>query len=272
MTEHQNDLALDSDLPPERATAADVRNALITRYKPVNHVVLWEVADGTGASSRRFADAVAVGLWPSHGHPIEGIEIKVSRSDFLHEMKQPEKSQAIFQFCTRWWLACPKGMVKPTELPPSWGLLELTAAGTLRERVKAPTLTPEPMTMAFTCALLRRAAGRDDDMFSRWQKAEVERMRRDHEEWAKKQAELERDAWYRERRNSGELADEIFKATGIDLRGWQPAERAKKAIRFAMSNNFDNLTLDKITALREHLQRTVNLLGTFDGNLPEDDA
>lgn len=108
-----------------KITSAHIRAALLLRYPVGSHALLWEVANGTGGNTRRFADAVAIGLWPSHGHAIEGIEIKVSRSDLLNELKNPEKSQPVYQYCNRWWLACPKGMAIIDEIPQSWGLMEL---------------------------------------------------------------------------------------------------------------------------------------------------
>lgn len=146
-----------------KRTAEEVRAALRLRYPIDSHALLFEVADSTGYGRHRFADAIAVSLWKSHGHKIEGIEVKVSRSDFLNEMKQPQKSQPIFQYCHRWWLACPKDMVRPDELPPTWGLLELHDTG-LRQKVAAPKLDPVPLTVEFLASMLRRHAGHDEDM------------------------------------------------------------------------------------------------------------
>jgi hypothetical protein len=144
------------------ASSADVRNALKLRFPAGSHALMFEVAPATGGGTR-YADAVAVGLWASHGHLVQGIEIKVSRSDFLHEMKQPEKSAPVMRYCGRWWLACPKGMVKPEELPPTWGMLELHN-GILTPKVKAPILKAEPITLAFFASLCRRRAGLDEEM------------------------------------------------------------------------------------------------------------
>lgn len=47
----------------------------------------------------RYADVVAVNLWSSRGYAIHGFELKVSRSDWLRELKQPEKAEPIFRYC-----------------------------------------------------------------------------------------------------------------------------------------------------------------------------
>lgn len=146
-----------------KVTSADIRAALRLRFEATSHALLFEVADGTGANAKRYADAVAVGLWPSHGHKIEGVEIKVSRSDFLRELKDHSKAEAVYRYCNHWWIACPKGMVSPDELPPTWGLLELVGES-LRVKVKAPLLTPAAPAIGFVAAMLRRHAGADEEM------------------------------------------------------------------------------------------------------------
>ncbi len=50
----------------------------------------------------RAADAVAMDLWPSKGLEIHGHEVKVSRSDWLSELKQPEKCEPVKRYCDRW--------------------------------------------------------------------------------------------------------------------------------------------------------------------------
>jgi hypothetical protein len=44
-------------------------------------------------------------LWPSRGIELHGIEIKVSRNDWLKELGDPAKADEIARFCDRWWVA-----------------------------------------------------------------------------------------------------------------------------------------------------------------------
>lgn len=70
----------------------------------------------------RTADALAIDTWESKGLEIHGFEVKCSRSDWLTELKQPEKSEPFRRFCDRWWLVTSsKDIVKPGELPAGWG-------------------------------------------------------------------------------------------------------------------------------------------------------
>jgi hypothetical protein len=139
-----------------RYTAADVRAALMNRYRAPEYACFFEVANSTGAGATRSADAVAMSLYPSRGLMMHGFEIKVSRSDWLHELKQPDKSVAIQRFCDHWWIVSPAGIVKDGELPPTWGHLILKGNG-LNCDVKAPKLERDSWEPAFLAALLRRA-------------------------------------------------------------------------------------------------------------------
>jgi hypothetical protein len=71
---------------------SDINAALRRFYKTTEYALMFEVADSTGANSHRRADAVAMNLWPSRGLYIEGIEVKVSRSDWRKELDTPSKS------------------------------------------------------------------------------------------------------------------------------------------------------------------------------------
>ncbi|MBW6523471.1 hypothetical protein KZ810_08160 [Sphingomonas sp. RHCKR47] len=140
----------------ERYTAAQVRAALLNRYRAPEWACFFEVADSTGARATRSADAIAMSLYPSRGLRLHGFEIKVSRSDWLHELKQPEKSVALQRYCDHWWIVTPADIVKDGELPPTWGHLILKGNG-FNCAIKAPVLEREAWSPEFLAALLRRA-------------------------------------------------------------------------------------------------------------------
>lgn len=103
----------------------------------------------------RTADAIAVDLWPSAGNPVHGFEVKVSRSDWLCELRDPTKADAIRRFCDHWWLVVSDAAIVRDDLPEGWGLLAVGRDGKLRQRRSAPSLEREPMTPSFTASLLR---------------------------------------------------------------------------------------------------------------------
>ena len=143
--------------------AHELRVALRVHFPSPAHVVLEEVRSQTGYAARgqreRYADALVCSCWPSRGLWLAGVEIKVSRSDWQRELAAPNKSAAIQRWCEYWWIAAPAGIVLEGELPVTWGLLEYDAASRRKDkfvvRVKAPALTPEPMSIAFIASVLR---------------------------------------------------------------------------------------------------------------------
>lgn len=139
------------------------------RYACAEHV-----KNQAGFDARRCADFIAVDCWPTGGIELHGHEVKVSRSDWLHELKDPTKAEAFKRYMDRWWLVVPDAkIVKPGELPEGWGLLVLSrrqstgkwpnyhAARTeecLRAKTAAPRLDPEPLPKEMLATLMRSTA------------------------------------------------------------------------------------------------------------------
>lgn len=115
------------------------------RYSRAEHV---KVTAGHDAS--RICDYMAIDLWPGvgtgSGPKLHGHEVKVSRPDWLTELKDPSKADAFAQYCDFWWLVVSdKDIVKPGELPEGWGLMAKHGAG-LRIMV-SPARRPWPTPM-----------------------------------------------------------------------------------------------------------------------------
>ena len=133
-------------------------------------------ARATGKSTTlRTADALAIDLWPSSGNVVHGFEVKVSRADWLAELRDPSKAEAFRRFCHHWWLVVPDASIVRDDLPEGWGLLVAGKNGRLRAKVSAPRLTPEPMPAGLV-ASLARAVARTADVRSR---EEVRQWKRD---------------------------------------------------------------------------------------------
>ena len=136
----------------------EVRIALREKFCAPEYGFLEEVANGTGAIRRRSADALAMGLWPSRGLHLHGFEIKVSRADWLHELKNPAKAEQIARYCHFWWLVVgDKDIVKPEELPKNWGLL-VPQGSKLVVKVQAPEMEAEPVGYQFLAAIFRKVS------------------------------------------------------------------------------------------------------------------
>lgn len=118
---------------------------------------LTQVRAATGFADLNTADMMIMGEWPSTGNELHGIEIKVSRSDWLNEVKNPHKNDSVKSYCDRWWLViADENMVKPGELPEDWGMMAYQGAGRkLKVVKKAPKLEPVPKDNLFIASLLR---------------------------------------------------------------------------------------------------------------------
>jgi hypothetical protein len=142
-------------------TAADVRAALKRYYGQPNYGIVFEVAQATGFNARRHLDAMAMGLWPSRGLTLYGIEVKASRYDWRKELEQPQKAEELARFCDYFYVAAPKDVVPLNEVPDKWGLLELRGE-TIVEAKAASKHEAEPTGRPFLAAIFR-AASREVD-------------------------------------------------------------------------------------------------------------
>ncbi|HEX5347902.1 MAG TPA: hypothetical protein VFW64_12510 [Pseudonocardiaceae bacterium] len=119
---------------------------------------------GPGGSRLRTADFVVMDTWPSKGLALHGHEVKVSRSDWLRELKDPDKAEAFRPYMDYWWLVVPdRAIVRDGELPDGWGLL-VAVGKRLRAVVPAPRREAEPMPKGMMAAFLR-AVGEDARAF-----------------------------------------------------------------------------------------------------------
>lgn len=139
-------------------TEADIMVALDASHPPPAWAFIPQVRDGTGIGAGRTADAVAMSLWPSRGLEVTGYEVKVSRADWLRELRNPEKAETIFGYCDRWYVATPEGVVAPGELPPTWGH-KAFRGGRIDTEVEAPKLIPAALDRIFVASLMRRLHG-----------------------------------------------------------------------------------------------------------------
>ncbi len=136
----------------------EIVELLRVRFSPPAFGFLTQVANGTGGRHYRWADALVMSVWPSRGIYLTGCEIKASRYDWQKELRNPEKAEAICQYCTHWYVvAGHSGIVEPGELPKTWGLLVCKGAKLMTE-VEAPRLKPKPPNLDLLAAIFRRAA------------------------------------------------------------------------------------------------------------------
>ena len=130
---------------------------LASEWPAPNCAFIPEFRGGTGWSREQRADAIAMHTWPSRGLELIGFELKISRSDWLRELKNPYKAESIKAFCDRWYLVVSdlKVITYAEELPTGWGLM-YAEDGKIRTMVEAKKLNPEPIDRLFLASLMRR--------------------------------------------------------------------------------------------------------------------
>lgn len=151
-------MTLISDDDPPKFTERTMLDRLNVRYGSVNangfrYARAEHVRVTAGFDARRTCDYMALDLWPGGygtkrtGPMLHGHEVKVSRSDWLTELRDPDKAEAFRRYCDYWWLVVSdKNIVKPGELPDGWGLI-VAAGNSARVVVRAGrNATVEPMT------------------------------------------------------------------------------------------------------------------------------
>lgn len=157
----------DIEPAPIRATEALLLKLLVRRYTRISmnahrYAYADHVPNSTGWASR-IADFIAIdchgqGYGEHRQTEIHGHEVKVSRSDWLAELRDPTKAEAFRPYCSRWWLVVSdRRIVRDGELPDGWGLLVLRG-DRLACSVRAPKLTPQPMPAAMLAAFARAVA------------------------------------------------------------------------------------------------------------------
>lgn len=142
----------------DRATAETVLEALRVSYPAPAYAVLPQVRNGTGFARAkvRTADALVMGIWPSRGLELWGVEIKVSRADFVTELKDPEKADEIAKYCDRWYLAISDNdVIEGLSVPSAWGVLVLRN-GKMRCTHEASKLKSKPVDRVFLAAIVRK--------------------------------------------------------------------------------------------------------------------
>lgn len=142
-----------------KVSSNDIKNALRKRYHYDSCGFYTEIDAGPDALGRSFRlDGVNLRvsgnsmLADVKGMFVQGFEIKVSRSDFLRDSKW----NLYWDYVNTLTLVCPKGMVKPNEVPEKFGLMYYNPdSKTLRYRRK-PSINENADTSSVKDSILVR--------------------------------------------------------------------------------------------------------------------
>lgn len=95
------------------------------------------------------------------------FEVKVSRGDFLSEIKNPVKRLAALELSNYFYFVTPKGLVKASEIPDECGLKTVNATGHVQTVKAAPWREREPLPETFMASAMRTSTRRYFDLANR---------------------------------------------------------------------------------------------------------
>lgn len=112
---------------------------------------------------RAIADFLALDTWGNYGpeatrHPLLGFEVKVSRSDYLSEIKNLDKSLPFREVCREWYMVVSDRGIVRDDLPEGWGLLVANSRGLLCVRKSALNPSPKPIPRGLLAGFMRAVA------------------------------------------------------------------------------------------------------------------
>lgn len=214
-----------------KLAAHDLFLRLQGTFSPPAYITLEEVRDATGFDGTRTADAMAISLYRSRGKSLWGFEFKVSRNDWLKELKQPEKSETILRYCHHWALVVPdKAIVKDGELPSSWGLY-VAQKNRLKCVVPAPMLEPIPLDMRMFTAICYAVDQRNA-------RADAAALSKARDEGYKSGVKSTHGAWYEDQYNKMMTTITAFeKASGLNIQCSRVPERIGEVVKLIINGD-----------------------------------
>ncbi len=110
----------------EKCSAEIMRQLLRRRFSDTRrYAIAEEVGNKTGYQRRRL-DMVVVDVYQSNGYSLEGIEIKVSKSDLRRELQDSSKHNIFFEDLDYYSLAAPSDVIDKDIIPKHWGIYAAT--------------------------------------------------------------------------------------------------------------------------------------------------
>lgn len=229
---------------------SSVYNLIRKKFPENEYALMEEVSDGAGLNRSRSADFILVNLWPSRGLHISGLELKSFRSDWLRELKMPEKAENIFKFCDYWWLiTTDETIAKIEEIPPTWGWMAVRGEKIIIKK-DAPKLTPQPITRNFLCAMLKRACCKDGYI----RKDQIEEKINE----ARLQGKSETDWTNKHKLENYETliksVNDFEQASGIRISTYSQSQKIGDAVNFIVNGGIHHIS-QELLYLKERSER-----------------
>lgn len=244
-------------------TTEELLNKLSKKYPSPAYAFLRQVRNQTGygykAGTIRTADAMALGLWKSRGYYLHGFELKISRSDWLHELKEPAKAEAIAEYCDMFSLVISDiKIIDVSEVPKTWGIM-VAQNGSVKTFREAPlNKDVKCMDRPFLCGFMRNITEQIERIYT--PTVEVNEIIKDR---VKNEVEYKLksvdDRAFRYEKLIEKL--KIFdKASGINLEGldyeWNKPEAIGEAVNIVLNGNWKRVK-QNLEIMKEDAKQTL---------------
>lgn len=118
------------------------------------------------ALGSRRADALAVSCDKKYESFSSLIEAKTSRSAWLNELSEPEKSEPFRRHCRFWWIVAPPLVVNPKEIQDGWGFIEVKNSKECNVIIDAEPHETEPLSWDLVSSVLKNQKDRESIRYS----------------------------------------------------------------------------------------------------------
>jgi len=151
--------------------ADKIKEIICQQYNTDEWVVLKEVRTNTGYKSKytdgypfteKYIDIMVLNCWPSKGYLKIAFEIKLTKNDFINELKKPEKRWLAMMYSNEFYFVVPKEVLDWRDIPWGCGLIEVIrnqcdGEWQLKVTKKAPLKDASPLPEGFIMSMLRNA-------------------------------------------------------------------------------------------------------------------
>jgi hypothetical protein len=142
-------------------TTNDIINLLKVQYRHPEWEHIIELRCGTsfGASNEKRIDFWVINCYESKGRTKLAYEIKVSRGDFLQELKDRYKRRRAFLFSNYFYFIMPEDIYKDDDIPFDCGLKLVKPNGRIITKIGAPYHETCFPTWSFVASIMRTLRG-----------------------------------------------------------------------------------------------------------------
>ena len=128
-----------------KVTADQILEYLLSLHRGNGWVCIPELRAGTGygSSVERKIDLWVLNCWPSLEYARIAYEIKVSKTDFFHDIKDKIKRKRFRHYAHQFYYVAPEGLLTHESIPDDCGLIEVIPH-TDKFRWKHRTPVPSP--------------------------------------------------------------------------------------------------------------------------------